>query len=150
MKSSSFSKFIIIFVMSLLVLNCAKENKKGNADLTIEELLVSHPWNGIEVTRYVNGDATTTTPITGYKYVFTDDNTYKKYHNNTLIQDGTWEVISSSSIDFVRTRYYDSNLNHNILDDLQIVQLTSDVFEYSMPYIDNSGDMKRDQYKYGK
>ncbi len=149
---SFFIKSAGIFVMSLLLLNCSK-NKKENeqtAELSYEELLVSHPWNGIEVTRYVNGNATTTNSISGYKYVFTTDSKYKKYNNNSLIQDGTWEIVSASSITFVRTRYFDANLNHNILDDLQIIQLTSDIFEYSVPYIDNSGDIKRDQYKYGK
>ena len=151
MTSSSFIKFVLIVFAGLLLQNCSKEKSHTAKEApTYEELLVAHPWNGIEVTRYVNGNAGSPSPITDLKYVFTDDFKYKKYDNNTLIQDGTWEIVSGSSIYFVRTRYFDANLNHNILDDLQIVKLTSDIFEYSVPVIDNSGDIKRDQFKYGR
>ena len=150
MTSSSFSKFGFMIVMSIFMLNCTKENKKDKTEPTYEELLVAHPWNGIEVTRYVNGNASSTSSITNLKYVFTEDFKYEKYDNNILIQEGTWEIVGSSSIYFVRTRYFNANLNHNILDDLQIIQLTSDIFEYSVPFVDNSGDIKRDQFKYGR
>ena len=150
MTSSSFIKFGFTVVMSIFMFNCTTEKKQDKADPTYEELLVAHSWNGIEVTRYVNGNASSTNSITNLKYVFTDDFKYKKYDNNILIQDGTWEIVGSSAIYFVRTRYFDANLNHNILDDLKIIQLTSDIFEYSVPFIDNSGDIKRDQYKYGR
>ena len=150
MTSSSFIKFGFMVVMSIFMLNCTTEKKEDKVDPTYEELLLAHPWNGIEVTRYVNGNASSTNSITNLKYVFTDDFKYKKYDNNTLIQEGTWEIVGSSSIYFVRTRYFDTNLNHNILDDLQIIQLTSDIFEYSVPFVDNSGDIKRDQFKYGR
>ncbi len=151
MNASSFIKLGLIFVISTLILSCSKEKKQDQeAEPTYEELLVAHPWNGIEVTRYVNGNADRTNAITGLKYVFTDDYKYKKFDHNNLIQTGTWEIVTASSISFVRTRYFDPNLNSNILDDLQIIQLTSDIFEYAMPYIDNSGDTKRDQYKYGR
>ncbi len=150
MTPSSFIKFGFIVVLSIFMLNCTTEKKQDKSAPTYEELLVSHPWNGIEVTRYVNGNASSTNSITNLKYVFTDDFKYKKYDNNILIQDGTWEIVASSSIYFVRTRYFDANLNHNILDDLQIIQLNSDIFEYLVPFVDNSGDIKRDQFKYGK
>ena len=151
MTSSSVIKLVLIVFTGLLLQNCKKDqNNSTKEDPTYEELLVAHPWNGIEVTRYVNGNAGSPNPITDLKYVFTDDFKYKKYDHNNLIQDGTWEIVASSSIYFVRTRYFDANLNHNILDDLQIVKLTSDIFEYSVPFIDNSGDIKRDQFKYGR
>ena len=150
MTSSSFIKFGFMGMLSLFMFSCTTEKKQNNTEPTYEELLVAHSWNGIEVTRYVNGNAGSTNSITNLKYVFTNDFKYKKYDNNTLIQDGTWEIVTGSSINFVRTRYFDTNLNHNILDDLQVIQLTSDVFEYSVPFVDNSGDIKRDQFKYGR
>lgn len=151
MKASSFIKLGLIFMISTLMLSCSKEKRQDReAEPTYEELLVAHPWNGIKITRYVNGNADRSNPIAGLKYVFTNDNTYKKYDHNNLIQTGTWEIVAAGSISFVRTRYFDSNLNHNVLDDLQIIELTSDIFEYSVPYIDNSGDTKRDQYKFGR
>ena len=151
MTSTSLIKFILIVFTGILLQNCTKEKKNTEKEPpTYEELLTSHVWNGIEVTRYVNGNVSSTNSISNLKYVFTDDFKYKKYDNNTMIQDGTWEIVNSSTIYFVRTRYFDANLNHNILDDLQIIQLTSDIFEYSVPFIDNSGDIKRDQFKYGR
>ena len=149
MTSTSLIKFILIVFTGFLLQNCTNEKKNTEkAPPTYEELLMAHAWNGIEVTRY--GNVSSTNSISNLKYVFTDDFKYKKYDNNTLIQDGTWEIVNSSTIYFVRTRYFDANLNHNILDDLQIIQLSSDIFEYSVPFIDNSGDIKRDQFKYGR
>ncbi len=150
MKPSFTFHFLILLLTGLAMSNCSKEKTAKQQDPTYEELLTAHSWNGVEVTRFVNGNATNTAPITGMKYVFTDDFQYKKYNNDVLMQEGNWEIVAASSIYYVRTRYFDANLNHNILDDLQIIQLTSDIFEYSVPYIDNSGDIKRDQYKYGR
>ncbi|GEM_PF-3117404 len=147
----------IVFLSGLLMLfisfsSCGKKKEKTDPPETASnsELLTAHDWKGVEVIRFVNGNETTHTSITNCKFVFNTDNHYKKYDNGTVKQDGTWELFDHTSIIMLRLRYYSSSVNHNVLDDLTISELSGSKLEFSMPVIDGSNDILRDDYFYQK
>ena len=144
---------IKLFLSLLLIvfLSCKQndDTSKDDSSSSNFELLIAHPWHGVEVVRYVNGHEDTHTPIPNSVYVFHTDNTYQKIDDGNVVQDGTWELIENSML-LVRVRFFSQSLNHNVLDDLNVIRLTGDQFDFSLPYIDGSNDILRDDYHYKK
>ncbi len=143
MKNSA-GLFSILFIF--IFFSCGhKETEPEVTPSSNFDLLTAHEWKGVEVIRFVDGQESTHTPISNNKYIFETDGHYKKFENGTLIQDGTWELIENSMV-LIRTRYYSATYNHDILDDLRLIELTADKFSYSLPYIDGSNHILRDDY----
>ncbi len=143
-------KYWIFFVFSLLISCGSKDEQDTATEPTMAQLLTAHDWHGVEVIRYVNGNASTHTSIASDVFQFKTDQTYTKTHAGNIVQNGTWELFDNTSIPILRLRYFSSSLNHNVLDDLTIKKITGDKFEFSMPVIDGSNDVLRDDYFFKK
>jgi len=143
------SAIYLTSILLLIITSCGKEKTNNEQENpTIFDLLTAHDWQGVEVIRYVNGQASTHTPITDTKYVFETDYHYQKIENNAAVQDGTWEWLDGTSQ--IRLRYFDASLNHNILDDLNVTKITTDKLEYFVPVIDGSNNLLRDDFYFKK
>jgi len=89
MKKTNLILIFTLLLSSILLNSCKKDDAP-------KDLLTEHPWYGISVEKYINGQLTETNDISSRKMVFKEDNTYEFYDNNELDDEGTWKIEEGS------------------------------------------------------
>mgnify|MGYP001470858323 CR=1 FL=1 len=79
MKTMLLKRFATLFILTLIITSCAKENKE----------LMAKDWKAIELV--LGGTVVSPDAIGGVYYSFSNDGTFE-YTEAGQTQDGTWEV----------------------------------------------------------
>ena len=89
MKKTNLILIFTLLLSSILLNSCKKDD-------TPDDLLTEHPWYGITVEKYIDGQLAETNDISSNKMVFNENKTYKFYDNNELEDEGTWKIEEGS------------------------------------------------------
>ena len=144
--------YVLLLLIALSVLSCTMKDENQALDKeTSIDLLTSHKWHGVRVTKFINDTEQTSYYTTNEVVRFDTERNFIKTLNGSVYIDGSWTWMNNPDVTSVLVQYPSaSGNNQNEINELIINILTEDYLEYSIFSSDGGGNTVRRDYFYKK